>query len=94
MLMLMLMKPCAGVTVYTNRLYHKNVAIRGAEARLYSGMFGGACLPVGSWIFAWGSMPQVHWIVPTIGIALLYTGIFLIYTTSFSESLCCPLGSD
>ncbi|KAK9894773.1 MFS general substrate transporter [Cystobasidium minutum MCA 4210] len=74
----------AGVTVWTNRLYHKNVAKRGAEARLYSGMVGGVCLPVGSWIFAWGSMPSVHWIVPSIGIGIIYGGIFLIYTTCFN----------
>lgn len=34
-------------------------------------------------------MPQIHWIVPTIGIAFLYTGIFLIYTTCFSKLPIC-----
>jgi hypothetical protein len=75
-----------GITVYTNRLYHKKVAEKGAEARLYSGMFGGVCLPIGAWLFAWTSLSTVHWIAPTIGIAILYTGIFLIYLTCFSES--------
>lgn len=82
----------AGITVWTNHLYNKNVAKRGAEARLYSGMVGGACLPVGSWIFAWSAQKSVHWIVPTIGIAIIYTGIFLIYTTCFSK-YCMESGS-
>lgn len=49
-------------------------------------MAGGILMPVGCWIFAWASLPHVHWIAPTIGVAILYTGIFLIYVTSFSES--------
>lgn len=59
------------VDYYCNIAYHKNVAKRGPEARLYTAMVGGILLPVGSWIYAWTSYSYVHWIFPCIGISIL-----------------------
>jgi len=40
-------------------------------------------VPVGSFIFAWTSRPDIHWIVPCIGIAITTIGIFLIIQCVF-----------
>jgi hypothetical protein len=61
------------VDYYCNKAYHRNVAERGPEARLYTAMVGGILLPVGSWIYAWTSFSYVHWIFPCIGISILCT---------------------
>jgi hypothetical protein len=36
------------------------------------------------WEFAWTSWASVHWLVPLIGIVLLYCGLLLIYLTAFN----------
>jgi hypothetical protein len=38
---------------YQERLYLRNVATRGPEARLYASMLGGVCFAVGCFIYAW-----------------------------------------
>ncbi|KZT11515.1 MFS general substrate transporter [Laetiporus sulphureus 93-53] len=48
------------------------------EARLYSPMFGGICLPIGLFWFAWTSDPQYHWIVPILAGAPFGTGVALV----------------
>lgn len=57
---------------FTEKMYQRNVDRIGPEARLYSAMIGGVLLPAGCWIYAWTTFPQVHWIVPCIGITILY----------------------
>ena len=52
---------------FCNKLYLKTVDKRGPEARLYTAMAGGICFPVGAWIYAWTTFPDVHWIAPCIG---------------------------
>lgn len=39
------------ISIYTDKLYHREVAQRGAEARMWTGMAGGIMFPVGCWIF-------------------------------------------
>ena len=50
----------------------RNFAKRGPEARLYAGCFAAVMLPVGLLIFAWSSLPQVHWIGLNIGIVVCF----------------------
>ncbi|KAJ9105073.1 hypothetical protein QFC19_003705 [Naganishia cerealis] len=69
---------------YQERLYRKNVATRGPEARLYAAMFGGICFAVGCFIYAWTSFPHVTYIAPCIGIAVAVFGIFSIYLGVFN----------
>lgn len=51
---------------------------------MYTGMAGGILFPVGCWLFAWLSWPSIHWVIPLIGIVLLYAGLLLVYLTAFN----------
>lgn len=52
------------------RLYAKNVATRGPEARLYLPMFAAVLFPVGVFIFAWCTYSRVSWVALAIGIVV------------------------
>ncbi|THV91902.1 MFS general substrate transporter [Aureobasidium pullulans] len=39
--------------------------------------------PIGLLIFGWTSRPDIHWIVPMIGIALFPLGVFIVYQCVF-----------
>ncbi|GAA6020209.1 hypothetical protein JCM10207_004371 [Rhodosporidiobolus poonsookiae] len=69
---------------YCARFYHANVAKRGPEARLYSSFGAGIFVPLGAFIFCFTAYPHVHWIGSTIGITVLYIGMYLTYLTAFS----------
>ncbi|GES60168.1 MFS general substrate transporter [Aspergillus terreus] len=49
------------------------------EARLYTSIPGSLLFAGGLFWYGWASMPDVHWIVPTIGIAITGLGIYSIY---------------
>ncbi|EJU03572.1 MFS general substrate transporter [Dacryopinax primogenitus] len=66
------------------RLYRRNVGRIGAEARLYSACLAGIMFPIGAFIYAWTSYPQVHWIAPVIGVTIITTAVFLVYLAVFS----------
>lgn len=87
---------CAATVIgyYTNKLYLKNVDTMGPEARMYTGMVGGILFPLGCWIWAWSTFPSVHWIVPTIGLGILFAGMFLLYLTVFSKQAFSALSSS
>ncbi|USP79172.1 MFS general substrate transporter [Curvularia clavata] len=53
------------------------------ERRLIPGLFASFMLPIGLFLFAWTATPDIHYIVPTIGIAILSGGIFLIMQSIF-----------
>ncbi|KAK4503145.1 hypothetical protein PRZ48_006572 [Zasmidium cellare] len=59
------------------------------ERRLIPALFASFSLPVGLFLFAWTADPSIHWIVPTLGIAIMSGGIFLIMQPIF---LYLPLG--
>ncbi|KAM0793367.1 hypothetical protein ACM66B_000822 [Microbotryomycetes sp. NB124-2] len=69
---------------YCEKLYHRKVAKRGPEARLYQAMVGGLMIPVGAAIFSFTAYPHVHWIACLIGVTILYAGMFLCYLTCFA----------
>lgn len=69
--------------LYQERLYQKNVAKRGPEARLYAAMIGGIAFPIGCFIFAFAS-GRGHWIGPVVGLVLMFLGVFTIYLATFN----------
>ncbi|KAJ3477006.1 hypothetical protein NLI96_g10762 [Meripilus lineatus] len=71
-------------TLYQEVLYKKNVATRGPEARLYASMFAAVLFPAGMLIYAWCTLPGIHWISLTIGITLFMWSAFLIYLAVFA----------
>ncbi|KAF8621866.1 hypothetical protein AX15_007426 [Amanita polypyramis BW_CC] len=71
-------------TFLQESLYRKNVARRGPEARLYVACVAGVALPVGLFIFAWTTLPGVHWIGLNIGIVIFMWSTYIIYSTVFS----------
>ena len=53
------------------------------ERRLIPALFASFLLPIGLFLFAWTATPDINWVVPTIGIAILSGGIFLIMQCIF-----------
>lgn len=49
------------------------------EARLYFSVPGSLLFTAGLFWYGWASYPDVHWIVPTIGIVVVGLGIYSIY---------------
>ncbi|EDP53374.1 MFS multidrug transporter, putative [Aspergillus fumigatus A1163] len=49
------------------------------EARLYTSIPGSLLFTAGLFWYGWASQPDVHWIVPTIGITAAGIGIYAIY---------------
>ncbi|KAL3480451.1 major facilitator superfamily domain-containing protein [Aspergillus californicus] len=49
------------------------------EARLYTSIPGSLLFAAGLFWYGWASQPDVHWIVPTIGITAAGVGIYSIY---------------
>ncbi|KAJ5578324.1 uncharacterized protein N7459_007288 [Penicillium hispanicum] len=49
------------------------------EARLYTSIPGSLLFAAGLFWYGWASMPDVHWIVPTMGITATGVGIYSIY---------------
>ncbi|GAA6009981.1 hypothetical protein JCM10207_007504 [Rhodosporidiobolus poonsookiae] len=61
---------------FCNRYYKRNLARKGPEARLYTGLGAAVFTPIGSFLWAFTTYPQVHWLVPCIGMTILYVGMF------------------
>ncbi|ETN37368.1 uncharacterized protein HMPREF1541_08359 [Cyphellophora europaea CBS 101466] len=49
------------------------------EAWLRPGLIGVFGPPVGLFLFAWTAKPSIHWIVPTVGIAIFAAGSFVVF---------------
>ncbi|KAM0756467.1 MFS general substrate transporter [Meredithblackwellia eburnea MCA 4105] len=69
--------------LYQEKLYRSTVAKRGPEARLYASCVGGLAFPAGLFIFAF-SQGRGHWMGPTVGLALTFSGVFTIYLATFN----------
>ncbi|CDO57886.1 similar to Saccharomyces cerevisiae YBR008C FLR1 Plasma membrane multidrug transporter of the major facilitator superfamily [Geotrichum candidum] len=54
------------------------------EKFLKPAMFGSFFLPVGLFIFAWGSSPKTHWIAPCIGTFIFCIGALNIFQSVFN----------
>ena len=53
------------------------------ERRLIPALFASFLLPIGLFLFAWTATSNIHWIVPTVGIAIMSGGIFMIMQPIF-----------
>jgi MFS family permease len=69
-----------------DRLYlssrHRNTERPGKpipEARLYSAVPGSIIFSAGMFWFGWASQPDIHWIVPTLGLGCVGIGVYSIY---------------
>ncbi|KAF2501289.1 MFS multidrug transporter-like protein [Lophium mytilinum] len=54
------------------------------EGRLYFACVESALMPIGLFMFGWTASSSIHWIVPTIAIAIATMGIFSIYLAVFN----------
>ena len=54
------------------------------ESRLYFSCVESTLMPIGMFLYGWSSRADVHWIVPTIAIALATMGIFSVYLAVFN----------
>ncbi|KIJ63081.1 hypothetical protein HYDPIDRAFT_29773 [Hydnomerulius pinastri MD-312] len=69
--------------LYQDKLYRMYYAQKKQEARLYLACVAALCLPVGMLIFAWTASPNIHWIVPMIGLTLFMSGVMIIFQVAF-----------
>lgn len=61
----------------------KTEGLGAPERKLIPALFVSFLLPIGLFIFAWTSRPDIHWIVNTIGVAIFTIGVFLIIQCIF-----------
>ncbi|KAK0534759.1 hypothetical protein OC842_002541 [Tilletia horrida] len=69
---------------YQEALYRKYYPTKGPEARLFAACAGAVLFPIGGFIYAWTSYPDVSIAGPIIGIIVLMTGVYHIYLAVFS----------
>lgn len=62
----------------------RNFPPNAPEARLYSTCVTATLLPIGLFMFGFTARPEIHWIAPTIAIALATMGIYSIYLAVFN----------
>lgn len=55
------------------------------EHRLVPGIYASAIAPVGILIFGWTAKADIHWIVPTIGIVIFQSAVFIVSSPSFTH---------
>ena len=78
-----------GVTIYFSYLRWYMIpdnlknGLRQQEHRLVPAILGSFLLPIGLFIFGWTARPNVHWIVPIIGVVIFVVGTFLILQSIF-----------
>lgn len=53
------------------------------EERLVPALFASVLMPVGMFIYGWTSREDIHWIVPSIGVAIVTFGVFIVFQASF-----------
>jgi DHA1 family multidrug resistance protein-like MFS transporter len=53
------------------------------ERRLIPALFASFLCPIGLFLFGWTSSPNIHWIVPTIGVTIFTIGIFIVIQCVF-----------
>ena len=53
------------------------------ESRLYLALYSTPLMPVGLFIFAWTSRPDMHWIYGCLGVAITMCGLITMYQCVF-----------
>jgi DHA1 family multidrug resistance protein-like MFS transporter len=78
----------AAANAYNQILYNKAYRAAGnravPEKRLPPMMFGSVLFSAGQFIMGWTSAPDIHWIVPCIGLVLMGTGFFTIFQAALN----------
>ncbi|KAG2151542.1 major facilitator superfamily domain-containing protein [Suillus clintonianus] len=73
---------------FWNRLFAREAAKYNGdpppETRLIMGQVGGILVPVGLFCLAFTTYPQVHWIAPIIVSVLFGSGIYFVFTSTFT----------
>lgn len=74
--------------LYLKYVFEPQIRSRGLgapEERLIPGLYACFFVPVGLFVFGWTGFnsPQIHWIVPTLGIVLFTIGIFILFQVVF-----------
>lgn len=72
------------INTYQNRLYQRNVKIRGPEARLYMSLVAAPMFPAGCLIYGWTSYAHVPIEGPIVGIVVLMTAVHIVYLAAFN----------
>lgn len=63
-------------TVYEPYTLKHGIGVQ--EYRLVPGIFASVLAPAGLFLFAWTAQPEIHWIVPTIGVVIYVASQFLV----------------
>ncbi|KAF8659474.1 hypothetical protein AX16_001841 [Volvariella volvacea WC 439] len=73
---------------YWNRLYARHAKANNGlippETRLIMGQLGGVLVPLGLYWLAFTTYPHIHWIVPIIASIPFGSGIYFVYTSTFT----------
>lgn len=77
---------CLGLVIdhWCDAKYKQNVDKRGPEARLYIAMVASVLIPLGCWLYVFTSYSSIHWIVPLIGLTIIYAGLLGVYLACFN----------
>jgi len=79
-----------GANVYNQTIYNKAYHAAGdravPEKRLPPMMFGSVIFSAGQFLTGWTASPDIHWIVPCIGLVMLGTGFFMIFQSGKSRT--------
>ncbi len=62
----------------------RSLSFDAPESRLYVACGTSILLPVGLYLFGCAARPDIHWIVPVIGIGCATAGIFAVYLATFN----------
>jgi Major Facilitator Superfamily len=73
---------CLWATSLLQKYYPEHMAT--PEGRLYYACFASVCMPIGMFWFGWTSYSSIHWISPTIALAVATIGIYSIYLATFN----------
>ncbi|KAK5657565.1 hypothetical protein OQA88_3138 [Cercophora sp. LCS_1] len=77
-----------GANVYNQLLYNKAYHAAGnravPEKRLPPMMVGSVLFAGGQFITGWTAGPEVHWVVPCVGLVMLGTGFFMIFQAALN----------
>ncbi|SLM39532.1 major facilitator superfamily transporter [Lasallia pustulata] len=78
-----------GMATYVAYLYFwlnpdiKKNGLRAQESRLQPALFAVFGPPIGLFLFAWTSRPDIHWIVSVIGITIYGASVFIVFQCIF-----------
>lgn len=77
-----------GANVYNQVLYNKAYRAAGnravPERRLPPMMVGSVLFAAGQFVTGWTASPDIHWVVPCIGLLMLGTGFFTIFQAALN----------